>query len=98
MLVKFKSETGVVDYLESIAVALLKGMGNSGKVPGAMKSESVAEALSTLRAITSREEDVNSSEDNDEDYVSLHNRALPLIDLMQRAVENGEYVMWEFDS
>lgn len=98
MLVKFKSETGVVDYLESVAVALLKGMGNSGKVPGAMRSESVAEALSTLQAITSREVDADSGDNDEEDYVSLHNRALPLIELMQRAVENGEYVMWEFDS
>lgn len=98
MLVKFKSETGVVDYLESVAVALLKGMGNSGKVPGAMRSESVAEALSTLQTITSREVDADSGENDEEDYVSLHNRALPLIELMQRAVENGEYVMWEFDS
>lgn len=97
MLVKFKSETGVVDYLESVAVTLLKGMGNSGKVPGAMQSGDVAEALSNLRAITSREEVVAASDDG-EDYVSLHNRALPLIDLMQRAVENGEYVMWECDS
>lgn len=98
MLVKFKSETGVVDYLESVAVALLKGMGNSGKVPGAMRSESVAEALSALQAITSREVDADTGDNDEDDYVSLHNRALPLIELMQRAVENGEYVMWEFDS
>ncbi len=97
MLVKFKSETGTVDYLESIAVTLLKAMGNSGKVPGAMKSESVAGALSALRSLTSREE-VAADGDDEEDYVSLHNRALPLIELMQRAVDDGDYVMWEYDS
>lgn len=97
MLVKFKSETGVVDYLEPIAVTLLKAMGNSGKIPGAMRSEDVAEALSCLRAVTSREE-VAKNGDDEEDYVSLHNRALPAIELMQRAVDNGEFVMWEYDS
>ncbi len=99
MLVKFHTpEHGNITYEGKVGVVLLKLMGRTGKVPGALDAEHVPGALESLKhqLALHQEEDhvVPASRDHDE-VVALKTRAFPLIELMEAAVEAGDYVSWE---
>jgi hypothetical protein len=101
MLVTFtcKAHADIIMFGD-VAVHLLKLMGHSGTVPGALKPEDIPAALERLqRGVESeiKQADANSSgtEDNDEEYVSLSHRALPLIDLLKAAARADCDVMWD---
>lgn len=96
MLIRFSTHTGYVDYLENNAVSLLKLMGQSGHIPGAIKQEDVAVRLQQLlQALAAVQPDPAQEADDGEAPISVHTRARPLIELLERATENREYVMWE---
>jgi len=83
-----------------VALQLLKMMGHSGTVPGALSGEDVLPALEHLE--TAVRESAQSSgpeepaEDEDgEPIVSLSRRALPLIELLRAAAKAECHVMWE---
>jgi hypothetical protein len=83
-----------------VAVHLLKLMGHSGTVPGALKAEDIPAALERLQQGVESETkleatDSPGAEDDDEDYVSLRHRALPLIDLLKAAAQADADVMWD---
>ncbi len=84
----------------AIAVHLLKLMGHSGTVPSAILAADIPVALSRLKAhmATSPPAQSGSSTGDDENLskiqVSLQQRAFPLIELLTRAAERGEEVMW----
>lgn len=86
-----------------VALTLLKMMGHSGTVPGAILAEDVPAALDRLkRAIeATRAEPVQDAsaeaedEDRDEPRVSLATRALPLIELLAAAAKADCDVMWK---
>jgi hypothetical protein len=42
-----------------------------------------------------KEDEAENSDDEKEEVVSVHNRALPLIELLQAAHEENVPVMWE---
>ncbi len=95
MLVRFSSESSYVDYLGSVASELLKMMGTSGKIPGAVDQDHLNLHLENLKTELEHLSDVaNTAEDSDE--IPLNTRAKPLIDLMVNAVKNNEYVMWDY--
>ncbi|MGI9263749.1 MAG: DUF1840 domain-containing protein, partial [Gammaproteobacteria bacterium] len=80
----------------------LKLMGHSGTVPSAFKPEDIPAALSRLKQAASQadaspeDEGKTANQDEDEDEpVSLRNRALPLIDLMEAADKAQVHIMWE---
>ncbi|MCB5190024.1 DUF1840 domain-containing protein [Methylobacillus arboreus] len=80
-----------------IAKQLLKLMGHSGTVPGAILADDVPQALQHLQqglgSVTSP--DTNPSETEDQPAnVSLQKRALPLIKLLESAISNHSNVMW----
>lgn len=79
-----------------IGVSLLKRMGHSGTVPGAIVAADVPMALERLRAeiATAAPESPQTDEDN-EPPVSLSNRALPLIQLLEAAAAANADVMWD---
>jgi hypothetical protein len=102
MLVTFKSEAYAhITLFGDVAVRLLKMMGQSGKVPGALLAEDVPEALERLRnAIDAHKalpavENPGEDDGDEEPAVSLANRALPLIELLEAAAKAGTYVMWD---
>lgn len=91
-------------YFGEVAQTLLKMMGHSGHVPGAIAAEDVPKALGNLQvAIEKLKVDASlktSSEDaKQEDWqenpVTLAHRALPLIELLSAAAKANCYVMWE---
>jgi hypothetical protein len=83
-----------------VAVRLLKLMGHSGTVPGALLAEDVAAALARLEAAVAADEqlpqhDKSVEGDDDEPAVSLPHRALPLIELLQAAAKAKCNLMWD---
>ncbi len=83
-----------------VAVQLLKLMGHSGTVPGAFKAEDIPLALERLQhgietGSKTSLPDSSGEEDDDEETVSLTQRALPLIDLLKAAEKADCVVMWD---
>ncbi len=67
-------------------------------VPGAITAEDVPQALSNLKqGLESVMEIVEPAGDADDDQpaVSLHTRAVPLLELLQSAIDDANYVRWE---
>lgn len=99
MLVKFHTpEHGNITYDGKVGVALLKLMGRTGNVPGALDAEHVPGALEALKhqlAMHQEEEHVVPVGAEDEAVVALRTRAFPLLELMETAVRSGDYVSWE---
>jgi hypothetical protein len=101
MLVTFSSPPSAdIMMFGDIAVQLLKLMGHSGKVPSALIAEDVPAALAVLMAAIDEVKHMPEPEGEDDDDetaaspVSLANRAVPLIKMLQTAVRDKTYVMW----
>jgi hypothetical protein len=92
-------------YFGEIAQTLLKMMGKSGNVPGALFAEDVPEALEKLQSAIEKlkaESSINASNQKNADQddwkdkpVSLAHRAIPLIDLLSAAAKAHCNVMWD---
>jgi Domain of unknown function (DUF1840) len=98
MLVTFTTDAYAdITMFGDVAVALLKMMGHSGTVPSAILAADVPAALSRLTAGIEAVKAAPSVDDKDEDepQVSLSNRALPLINLLTAAAQEGSDVMWK---
>lgn len=100
MLIKFDSEVGSFTMDGDIAVQLLKSMGHSGTVPGAILPGDIPGALARLKAIAEKspadsKPPAADSGDEPEVPVSLRQRAYPLIDLLTRAAARGKEVLWK---
>ena len=79
-----------------IAVTLLKAMGNSGTVPGALLAADIPAALARLKAAAGDAPvPTEAGGDREEPKVSLRQRAFPLIDLLERAAKAKADVLWD---
>jgi hypothetical protein len=97
MLVKFESKAGSVTMFGEVAVQLLKIMGHSGTVPSALLAKDIPPALQALKsalAIAQDDAPASRTEDGAQKPVSLHQRAFPLIELMERAAKQGADITW----
>jgi len=99
MLVTFSSEaSGDISFFGDVARQLLKAMGQSGVVPGALRADEVPEALKRLQAVIQKTGNASSGSQNDgeadEPEIKLSQRAVPLIAMLQAAVEAKDHVMW----
>jgi len=99
MLVTFTTDAHAdITMFGDVALAMLKMMGHSATVPGAVLAEDVPAALNKLTAAIDAEKDsapVEEQDDEDEPAVSMAHRALPLIDLLTAAAKANCDVMWE---
>lgn len=106
MLVTFSTDAHAdIIMFGEVALTMIKMMGHSKTVPGAILAKDVPEALSRLKAAMAAEADLpvendneDQEKDNDENHepaVSLINRALPLISLLTAAAEAECNVMWK---
>jgi len=105
MIVKFSTRAGALTMHGDAAVALLKSMGHSGTVPGAILAAYLPAALASLRrALESQAQVVpvvpDAAEGDDEQEereppVTLAMRAVPLIDMIETAIARGSDLMWE---
>lgn len=99
MLVTFKTTAYAdITMFGDAATDLLKLMGHSGNIPGAIMADDVANALSQLKENLSArpEESVGNADDDDEsNRVALATRAVPLIELLEAAAASGANVQWD---
>lgn len=102
MLVTFKTEAYAnITLFGDVAVTLLKLMGHSGTVPGALMAEDIPAALERLKAAvaahpkTPLEPETGAEDEHEQPHVSLANRALPLIKLLEAAAAANTHILWE---
>jgi hypothetical protein len=102
MIVTFRTKAYAnITMFGAAAIRLLKLMGHSGTVPSAILPEDIPAALERLRTAIATEEATTSDEVPSEDEevdevpVSLKNRALPLMELLEAAIRENTSVRWE---
>ena len=105
MLITFKTRAYAdVTMFGDVALRLLELMGRRDTVPSALYPEDIPQALEKLRAgaaaHAASDDPAESHEDEEssKEYVSLHKRALPLIELLEAAQKKNVPVMWEQES
>lgn len=98
MLVTFKTDAyASIIMFGNDALAMLKMMRHSGTIPSAILAEDVPAALNLLTAAVELQKGAQPPQDkaSEATAVSLANRALPLIELLNAAVKAKSDVMWE---
>lgn len=101
MLVTFKTKHfHDVVYLGDVGLAMLRGMGQSDRVPGILTCEDIPKALAALEEyIDKHPKDPAAKAGQDEEdkrkNVGLQTRALPLIEMLNFAHQNEYDVLWE---
>jgi hypothetical protein len=98
MLVTFTTDAYAdITMFGDVGLAMLKMMGHSATVPGAILATDVPAALSRLTAAIEAEKASPpvKSDDAEEPVVSMATRGLPLIELLTAAVREGNDVMWK---
>lgn len=85
-----------------VALRLLRLMGHSGRVPGALLAADVPDALERLEAAIAAERQQPGPEEEEEveasgreRFVPFAHRAFPLIELLRAAVREKCNVMWD---
>jgi hypothetical protein len=103
MLITFSTKSAAdITMFGDVAVRLLKLMGQSGGVPGALLAADLPPAIDKLKkAIAAAGDepaaDERASEDDDREKtppVSLRQRAFPLIHLLEAATRANADVVW----
>lgn len=90
-----------ISMFGDVAKSLLKMMGHSATVPGAILAADVPTALSRLKTAIDAakalqpDDDRHDDPDEEEPPVSIAIRAFPLIELLDAAVKANANVMWE---
>ena len=87
-----------VVYTDNVGVAMLKLMGRTGNVPGALDADHVPAALDTLQQRLRAESDAPAAEapaDDNAAPIGAGTRAFPLVELLEAAIAAGDYVSWE---
>ena len=98
MLIRFDSKAGTITMFGEIATKLLRMMGQSGAIPGAILAQDIPPALDRLRQAVSGEREPAADKkagDDGEPQVGIKQRAFPLIDLLERAAKQGADVVWD---
>jgi len=98
MLVTFTTKAYAdITMFGDVALSLLKKMGHSGTVPSAIVAADVPAALSKLKSALDDEAEQVSPVDSDDEEpkVTMHNRALPLLALLEAAAKDECDVMWK---
>ena len=98
MLVTFTTKAYAdITMFGDVALSMLKMMGHSATVPGAILAEEVPVALSRLKAAIDADQSspLLAEKNTDEPVVSMAHRALPLINLLAAAAKAENNVMWK---
>ena len=96
MLVTFSTNAySDITLFGDVALSLLKMMGHSATIPGAILAADVPVALSRLTSAINAEKASSPYDDKDESEVSMAHRSLPLINLLTAAAKANSNVMWK---
>lgn len=82
----------------SVGLQMVKMMGEHESASGAINEDNVPAALEKLKAAVAHAKENDhtpSSYDGDEQSVSIATRAVPLIDMLNAAIEEHCPVMWQ---
>jgi hypothetical protein len=107
MLIVFKSKAaGDVMMFGDVAMRLMEIMGKAAGEKGIVTVEQLPEAIARLKAAVAQDKAEHPDIDHDErifektpdggkrEYVSLARRAVPLIELLEYSLKEGEPVVW----
>lgn len=96
MLITFSCKNYAnITMIGDIAKQLLKLMGNSGTVPGAMVAEEIPEALSRLELAIKQASQIVEKDNEEESTINLAQRSFPLVNMLKAAIKHHSNVMWE---
>ena len=102
MLITFKTRAYAnITMFGDVAKKLLKLMGHSASVPGAILADDIPDALEKLRSHVETEMQVEQAQlaelDQEEKHnsVTIDKRAKPLIELLEAAMKQNVDVMWD---
>ena len=98
MLVTFTTEAYAdITMFGDVGLSMLKMMGHSATVPGAVLAADVPAALTRLKTALEAGGAVSpvTDKETDEPVVSMANRGLPLVNLLAAAAKAGSDVMWK---
>jgi len=107
VIVKFSTRFGVLTMHGDAATALLRAMGHTGTVPGAILAADLPDALARLERVIETSGDSSPTpppppaDDGDDDererepVITLRMRALPLQDMLRTAITRDSDLMWE---
>ncbi len=97
MLVKFTSRSYAdITMFGDVAKDMLSAMGQSGVIPGALNPQDIPRALENLQAAVDRSKAEPAAQDDDESFQpGFAQRALPLLALLQAAIDADKDVIWE---
>jgi hypothetical protein len=99
MLVTFSSDAYAdITLFGDDALQLIRMMGHSDTVPGAVLAADVPAALANLkqalRNSPAAAEEPANAEDGEDDKVPLATRAFSILELLQAAADHNKDVMW----
>ena len=99
MLLTFKTRAYAdITMFGDVGLKMLEMMGFGTSVPGAIDTQDVPTALDNLKhALEQMPEQVEPAGGAEEDQpaVSIHTRSIPLVELLQAAIDDETYVRWE---
>jgi hypothetical protein len=99
MLVTFKTRAYAnITMFGDVGRKMLEMMAFGNSVPGAIDAQDVPVALANLQQALDRlpqQAEPAGEAGEDQPAVSLHTRALPLIELLRAAVDDETHVRWE---
>lgn len=96
MLVTFTSKAHAdITMFGDVAISMLKIMGHSGTVPGAIQPQDLPLALSKLREAVDASKAPEQDPEGGDFEPGLSQRALPLINLLKAAIDADAHVMWD---
>lgn len=98
MLVTFTTKAYAdITMFGDVALAMLKMMGHSATVPGAIPAADIPRALSQLNSAINAESAAPPAHNDNakESTVSMAHRAMPLINLLTAAAKENTNVMWK---
>lgn len=102
MLITFETKAYAnITMFGDVAIRLIKSMGHSGAVPGAIKADDLPRALEQLHAsiqaemVNEQDPENGQSSEESENYVRIDVRAIPLLEMLEAAIEQSEDVMWD---
>jgi hypothetical protein len=101
MLIRFDSKAGSITMFGDVAVSLLRMMGQSGSIPGAILAADIPPALDKLRQAVAGVQPApkdTKTDDKVETPVGMQQRAFPLVELLERAAKQGADVVWETET
>lgn len=103
MLVRFDSKVGTFSMFEKDARHMIKLLGHSDTIPGAILGDDIEKTLQAFQAALTEaakqeNQQVIPKKDEEEETVSVNRRAYPLLELLKKAAKQKETVMWDFDN